>query len=78
MLAAEVRMWDRFFDNYVSYPQGRVVFMSTGREFDDGKGRRSLESDDRDFLRASRLPYGRLDLGHPSRKRVKAGQRVSI
>ena len=24
-LAAEVRMWDRFFDNYVSYPQGRLV-----------------------------------------------------
>jgi glutathione S-transferase len=37
-LAAEVRMWDRFFDNYVSYPQGRVVFMAIGREPDDGKG----------------------------------------
>ena len=35
MLAAEVRMWDRFFDNYVSYPQGRMVFMSTGHEPDD-------------------------------------------
>ena len=23
--AAEVRMWDRFFDNYVSYPQQRRV-----------------------------------------------------
>src|SRR5215468_2665824 len=37
-LAAEVRMWDRFFDNYVSYPQGRLVFMVIGREPDDGKG----------------------------------------
>lgn len=38
MLAAEVRMRDRFFDNYVSYPQGCVVFMTIGREPDDGKG----------------------------------------
>jgi glutathione S-transferase len=38
LLAAEVRRWDRFFDNYVSYPQGRVVFMAIGREPDDGKG----------------------------------------
>src|SRR5262249_15609315 len=37
-LAAELRMWDRFFDNYVSYPQGRLVFMAIGREPDDGKG----------------------------------------
>ena len=36
--AAEVRMWDRFFDNYVSYPQGRLVAMAIGREPDDGKG----------------------------------------
>jgi glutathione S-transferase len=36
-IAAEVRMWDRFFDNYVSYPQGRLVFMAIGREPDDGK-----------------------------------------
>ncbi len=36
--AAEVRMWDRFFDNYVSYPQERLVFMAIGREPDDGKG----------------------------------------
>src|SRR5438067_13747332 len=33
-LAAETRMWDRFFDNYVSYPQGRLVFMAIGREPD--------------------------------------------
>jgi glutathione S-transferase len=38
LLAAEVRMWDRFFDNYVSYPQGRVVYMAIAREPDDGKG----------------------------------------
>ena len=34
--AAEVRMWDRFFDNYVSYPQGRLVYAALGREVDDG------------------------------------------
>jgi glutathione S-transferase len=38
LLAAEVRMWDRFFDNYVSNPQGRLVYMAIGREPDDGKG----------------------------------------
>jgi len=38
LLAAEVRMWDRFFDNYVSYPQARLVFTAIGREPDDGKG----------------------------------------
>ena len=38
LAAAKVRMWDRFFDNYVSYPQGRLVFMAIGREPDDGKG----------------------------------------
>ncbi|WP_044247085.1 glutathione S-transferase family protein [Chondromyces apiculatus] len=36
LAAAEVRMWDRFFDNYVSYPQGRLVFAALGREADDG------------------------------------------
>lgn len=29
MLAAEVWMWDRFFDNYVSYPQGRCSRLPT-------------------------------------------------
>jgi len=38
LLAAEVRMWDRFFDNYVSTPQGRLVYMAIGREPDDEKG----------------------------------------
>tara|TARA_R110000868_G_scaffold91999_10_gene255006 strand:+ start:4824 stop:5471 length:648 start_codon:yes stop_codon:yes gene_type:complete len=33
--AAEVRMWDRFFDNYVGYPQQRLVFAALGREVDD-------------------------------------------
>src|SRR6185312_11042507 len=37
LLAAEARLWDRFFDNYVSYPQGRLVAMAIGREPDDGK-----------------------------------------
>lgn len=37
--AAEVRMWDRFFDNYVSYPQQRLVYAALGREPDDGGAR---------------------------------------
>jgi glutathione S-transferase len=36
--AAEVRMWDRFFDNYVSYPQQQLVNLALGREPDDGQG----------------------------------------
>jgi len=36
LLAAEARMWDRFFDNYVGYPQGRLVLSAIGREADDG------------------------------------------
>jgi glutathione S-transferase len=35
--AAEVRMWDRFFDNYVNYPQQRIVYLAIGREPDDGQ-----------------------------------------
>ncbi|MHC1550450.1 glutathione S-transferase family protein [Phyllobacterium sp. K27] len=37
MKAVEVRMWDRFFDNYVNYPQQRLVYLSIGREPDDGE-----------------------------------------
>src|SRR4051812_23324828 len=37
MMAVEVRMWDRFFDNYVNYPQQRIVFRAIGREPDDGE-----------------------------------------
>ncbi len=37
LMAAEVRMWDRFFDNYVNYPQQRIVFTAIGREPDDGE-----------------------------------------
>lgn len=36
--AAEVRMWDRFFDNYINYPQQRLVYAAIGREVDDGEG----------------------------------------
>jgi glutathione S-transferase len=54
LLAAEVRMWDRFFDNYVSYPQGRLVLMAIGREPDDGKGGAAWKS----MLETS---YGLLD-----------------
>jgi glutathione S-transferase len=35
--ALEVRMWDRFFDNYISYPQQRIVYVAIGREPDDGE-----------------------------------------
>jgi len=35
--AVEVRMWDRFFDNYVMYPQQRLVYIAIGREPDDGE-----------------------------------------
>lgn len=35
-VAAEVRMWDRFFDNYIGYPQQRLVYAALGREADDG------------------------------------------
>lgn len=36
LAAAEARMWDRFFDNYVGYPQGRLVLAAIGCEADDG------------------------------------------
>ncbi|ATE63545.1 glutathione S-transferase family protein [Rhizorhabdus dicambivorans] len=36
LVAAEVRMWDRFFDNYVATPQQRLVNIALGREHDDG------------------------------------------
>jgi len=39
LVAAEARMWDRFFDNYVGYPQGRLVLAAIGREADDGGAR---------------------------------------
>jgi len=31
VVAAEARMWDRFFDNYVQYPQQRMVYAALGR-----------------------------------------------
>lgn len=34
--AVEVRMWDRFFDNYINYPQQRLVYVAIGREHDEG------------------------------------------
>jgi glutathione S-transferase len=36
--AAEVRMWDRFFDNYINYPQQQMVSIAIGRDPDDGQG----------------------------------------
>lgn len=37
--ASEVRMWDRFFDNYINYPQQRIVYAAIGREADDGSAK---------------------------------------
>jgi glutathione S-transferase len=39
LAAAEARMWDRCFDNYVGYPQQRLVYAAIGREHDDGGAR---------------------------------------
>lgn len=36
LAAAEVRMWDRFFDNYVATPQQRLVNIALGREHESG------------------------------------------
>ena len=36
--AVEVRMWDRFFDNYINYPQQRMVYAVTGQDSDGGDG----------------------------------------
>ncbi len=36
LASADVRMWDRFFDNYIHYPLQRLVFTALGREHDDG------------------------------------------
>ncbi len=36
LVSADVRMWDRFFDNYINYPQQRLVYIALGREHDDG------------------------------------------
>ena len=35
-VAVDVRMWDRFFDNYINYPQQRLVYRAIGREPDAG------------------------------------------
>lgn len=39
LTAAEMRMWDRFIDNYVATPQQRIVDIALGREHDDGGAR---------------------------------------
>lgn len=39
LVSADVRMWDRFFDNYINYPQQRLVYIALGREHDDGGDR---------------------------------------
>lgn len=42
LAAAEVRMWDRFFDNYIATPQQRIVNIALGREHEDsGAGARA-------------------------------------
>jgi glutathione S-transferase len=35
-MAAQVRMWDRFFDNYINFPQQRIIYETLGREPGDG------------------------------------------
>ncbi len=40
LAAAEVRMWDRFLDNYVNYPQQRLVAAAIGRETEGDGGAR--------------------------------------
>lgn len=43
--AVEVRMWDRFFDNYVNYPQQRVVLGAIGRDArDDARWNAALDT----------------------------------
>ncbi len=43
--AAQVLMWDRFFDNYVAYPQGRVVLGAIGRDAkDDARWQAALDT----------------------------------
>lgn len=42
--AAEVRMWDRFFDNYVSNPQQQVLFSAIGREADNASSKAVLDT----------------------------------
>lgn len=44
-IAVQVRMWDRYFDNYVSYPQQRLVFAAIGRDAgDDARWRAALDT----------------------------------
>jgi glutathione S-transferase len=45
LVAAEARTWDRLFDNYVGYPQQRLVYAAIGREHDDGGARWQGELD---------------------------------
>lgn len=46
--AIKVRMWDRFFDNYLQYPQQRMVNAALGREVEPDDGyvhwRQALET----------------------------------
>lgn len=44
LVAAEVRMWDRFFDNYLNYPQQRIIFATIERDcmLDGGKTQRAM------------------------------------
>ncbi|KCZ90035.1 glutathione S-transferase family protein [Hyphomonas johnsonii] len=36
LVAVDVRMWERFFDNYIAYPQFRLLAPRIGQEVDDG------------------------------------------
>ncbi len=58
LAAAEVRMWDRFFDNYISYPQQRLVYIAIGREHNDG-GQRWREAFDTAYTYLDKHLQGR-------------------
>ncbi|MAL79984.1 MAG: glutathione S-transferase [Sneathiella sp.] len=42
--AAEVRMWDRFFDNYVSTPQQQLIYKALGRAADEAGAKTLLDT----------------------------------
>jgi glutathione S-transferase len=68
--AVDVRMWDRFFDNYISYPQQRMVYTAIGREPDDGQ-------DNARWKAAFDTAYAVLDR-HMAGREWAAGERFSL
>jgi glutathione S-transferase len=68
--AVEVRMWDRFFDNYISYPQQRMVYAAIGRESGG-------EKDNARWRAAFDTAYAVLDR-HMAGREWAAGDRFSM